>query len=199
MGGRPIPIPRIQCGAAVKYLAEVGRRYWVKKGDAPEGVSDDLGMLWEGTDNQMGSSGIDLTVFAGGPWAAAVGSTPGENYFNPRIEALLPGFQGPTGVLRGELVDWTRQDFIGTGYSCPAPGQVITVLLWMQQAINKRVFFAGEHVSPPFFGYMEGALQSGLAAAARIAFAEHALIPSSVGTLLGSGVQLQFPPRTATP
>jgi len=47
----------------------------------------------------------------------------------------------------------------------------MTLLVWMQQAIAGRIFLAGEHVSPPFFGYMEGALQSGLAAACRIAIA----------------------------
>ena len=199
LGGRRIPIAPIQTGPAVKYLAETRRRYWVPQGDAPSGVDDDLGMLWEGTDNQMGGSGIDLTVFAGGPWATAIGATPPGSHFYPRIDALLPGFRGPNGVVRGQLVDWPGTNFIRTGYSCPAPKQVLTLLLWMQQAIGGRIFFAGEHVSPPFFGYMEGALQSGLAAAGRIADAAHIPLPASAGTLSGAGVRLRLPATPPAP
>jgi len=35
--------------------------------------------------------------------------------------------------------------------------------------IAGRIAVAGEHTSPPWFGFMEGALQSGLVAMARIA------------------------------
>jgi monoamine oxidase len=193
-GGGPIPIGPIQNGPAVKYLAETRGRYWIPHGDAPSGVSDEMGMLWEGTDNQMGGGGIDLTVFAGGPHAMAVGSSP-SGHFDPRIEALLPGFRGTSGLVRSEFANWPAEPFIRTGYSCPAPGQVMTLLLWMQEGIADRIFFAGEHVSPPFFGYMEGALQSGLAAAARIANAAHVAVPASVGSLAGPGVVLRRPPR----
>jgi hypothetical protein len=34
---------------------------------------------------------------------------------------------------------------------------------------HRRLLFAGEHASMPWFGYMEGALQSGLRAAHKIA------------------------------
>jgi monoamine oxidase len=185
-------------GPAIKYLAETRARYWVPQGDAPSAVDDDLGMLWEGTDNQMGSGGIDLTVFAGGPLAAAIGTTAPDKHFDPRIDKLLPGFRGPKGVVKGQLVNWPGANFIRTGYSCPAPKQVTTILLSMQQAIGGRVFFAGEHVSPPFFGYMEGALQSGLAAAARIADAERLAIPAAIGSLSAAGVRTRLPDKTRT-
>jgi monoamine oxidase len=199
MGSTRIPVPPIQTGPAVKYLAETRGRYWVQQGDAPSGVDDDLGMLWEGTDNQMGSRGIDLTVFAGGPLATAIGTTAPDKYFDPRIDKLLPGFRGPRGVVKGQLVNWPGANFIRTGYSCPAPKQVMTLLLWMQQGIGGRVFFAGEHVSPPFFGYMEGALQSGVAAAGRIADAERLSLPTAIGSLSSAGVRLRLPANAPTP
>jgi monoamine oxidase len=192
-------IPRIQTGPAVKYLAETQRRYWIRQrpretvGWAPSGTSDSVGQLWEGTDNQAGSNGIDLTVFAGGPWAA-VPSAPGA-HFDRGIEELLPGFGGSF-VRNFEFADWPHEPFIETGYCFPAPTQVITFLLWSQQAFGGRVFLAGEHVSPCLFGYMEGALQSGIAAAGRIGLAERVVVPASVGTLTGGGVTLRTP---ATP
>jgi monoamine oxidase len=174
-GGWRFPAP-VQMGPAVKYLAEVQSRYWIQPGMAPNGIDDQLGQLWEGTDNQMGSSGIDLTVFAGGPLASAVGHTPPRTYFAPKLETLLPGFQhNSTG--RFAFADWPREPFIQTGYACPAPGQVTGVLPALLQPLGGRVFLAGEHTSPAFFGYMEGALQSGVDAALRVAAAAGIPIP----------------------
>jgi monoamine oxidase len=197
--GRSFPLGRIQSGAAIKYLAETKTRYWIRQGDAPSAVDDELGMLWEGTDNQMGGTGIDLSVFAGGPWAASIPKGATDNYMRPRLQSLLPGFLGPNGVVQSLYANWPDESFIRTGYSCPAPRQVTTLLLWMQQAIGGRIFLAGEHVSPPFFGYMEGALQSGLAAACRIAAAAQMSIPAAFGTLTMPGVQVQLPPVVPRP
>jgi monoamine oxidase len=194
--GKPFPIGRIQSGPAVKYLAQTKSRYWIRQADAPSGADSHLGMLWEGTDNQMGASSIDLTVFAGGPLASAIGTTPPDTYFPPKIDTLLPGFSGPEGFVKSDFANWPTEKFIATGYSCPAPGQVVTRMLWMQQPVAKRIFIAGEHASPPFFGYMEGALQSGMAAACRIADAAKLAVPSSLGTLALPGVQVQFPAQS---
>jgi len=189
LNGSVIPIPKMQMGDAVKYLAETERRFWILNGDAPSGAADDMGMIWEGTDNQMGGSGIDLTVFAGGPFAA-IGSTPPRDHFDPKIDKLLSGYK--SSKVHAQFVNWPGVNFIHTGYSIPAPKQVITIGLWLQQSIAGRIWFAGEHVSMPFFGYMEGALQSGLIAAARVADAAGIVLPKSV-TLSGSGVRVRFP------
>ena len=194
LGGRPIPVPRIQMGPAVKYIAETNRRFWVRAGDAPSGVSDELGQVWEASDNQIGGP-TALSMFAGGPWATAISRRPPDPYLDPLMDALLPGFRGPEGKVRADFADWPAERHIQTGYCCPAPGQVITLMLWMQQAIAGRVFFAGEHTSPPFFGFMEGALQSGLAAAGRIGTAAGVSLPAAVGVLTGTGVRTRIPTR----
>jgi hypothetical protein len=48
----------------------------------------------------------------------------------------------------------------------------------MQLPRGGRIFLAGEHVSPPFFGFMEGALQSGIKAEVRVAKAAKIPIPA---------------------
>jgi hypothetical protein len=55
------------------------------------------------------------------------------------------------------------------GYAGPLKGQVTTIVKNLNGSFQGRIFFAGEQVSPGFFGYMEGALQSGLQAAGRVA------------------------------
>lgn len=55
------------------------------------------------------------------------------------------------------------------GYSCPSPGQVTGAQKSYITPYNNCLAVAGEHTSPAWFGFMEGALESGLAAALRLA------------------------------
>jgi monoamine oxidase len=55
-----------------------------------------------------------------------------------------------------------------TGYSVPAPGEVTTIGRTLADPFGDRLFFAGEQACPGFFGYMEGALLSGVTAGRRI-------------------------------
>src|SRR5262249_23206389 len=59
---------RIAMGVAVKYLSRSSSRSWINEGKAPSATSDEVGVTWEGTDNQMQAPGqdVELTVFAGG-------------------------------------------------------------------------------------------------------------------------------------
>ena len=54
------------------------------------------------------------------------------------------------------------------GYSFPAPGEVTTVGPLLHKGLG-RLHFAGEHTCYAFFGYMEGALQSGVSLARKLA------------------------------
>jgi monoamine oxidase len=65
-------------------------------------------------------------------------------------------------------MDWPSDPWTQTGYSFPAPGQVTTVGPILRQGLG-RLHFAGEHTCFAFVGYMEGALNSGVALARRIA------------------------------
>ena len=175
VNGAPIAAPAVQTGPAVKYLAHTSKRFWIANRKAPSAVDTRFGGVWEGTDNQMGSQNIDLTVFAGGPYAEAVRGDP-EAYFNPGIDRLLSGYEQH--YVNKSYANWPIEQHIRTGYSCPGPGEVTGAVRLMNTTdLLGRIFFAGEHVSPGFFGYMEGALQSGLHAAYRIAEASNIRIP----------------------
>jgi monoamine oxidase len=127
-------------------------------------MSDQLGMMWEGTDNQMDTALFDISVFAGGrPAQRAIDAGGGPSYFAPRLTALLPHYE----VIRTEFENWPQR--AGMGYSCPALGEVTTTQKAYGDLIAGRIAVAGEHTSPAWFGFMEEALQSGLVAMARIA------------------------------
>jgi monoamine oxidase len=70
------------------------------------------------------------------------------------------------------------------GYSCPNVNQVTGATASQfsyATPYNERLYLAGEHTSPAWFGFMEGALESGLAAALRIAIAADVEVPESWG------------------
>ncbi|MEA2338220.1 MAG: monoamine oxidase, partial [Thermoanaerobaculia bacterium] len=161
---KPFPYRAIAHGPAVKYLSAIEHRFWIAEGLAPSGTSDNLGMMWEGTDNQMDTAAFDVSVFAGGrPAQRAIDAGGGAAYFAPRITAMLPHYN----ATHAEFENWPKR--VGMGYSCPALGEVTTTQEAYTKLIAGRIAVAGEHTSPAWFGFMEGALESGLVAMARIA------------------------------
>jgi monoamine oxidase len=162
--GRRFPYRAIAHGPAVKYLSAIEHRFWIAEGIAPSGMSDQLGMMWEGTDNQMDTAAFDVSVFAGGrPAQRAIDGGGGAAYFAPRLTAMLPHYK----ATHAEFENWPKR--VGMGYSCPALGEVTTKQEAYTRLIAGRIAVAGEHTSTAWYGFMEGALESGLVAMARIA------------------------------
>lgn len=167
-------IEQTTSGPAVKYLVPLADRFWIGNGQAPTGMSDVLGMTWEGTDNQNiepgaqpGAAMFDLSTFIGGQLAQdAIDNGGSDSYFQPLLANL---FTGLPSSMSGDFVDWPSTANIGVGYSSPTTNQVTTLQQKYAGSIDNRLFFAGEHTSPAWFGYMEGALESGFVAAIRIA------------------------------
>ena len=57
----------------------------------------------------------------------------------------------------------------------PGAGRCLPGRPNLSKPFAKRLYFAGEHTCLPFFGYMEGALQSGLRAGEAVLKASPAL------------------------
>jgi monoamine oxidase len=157
-------------GAAVKFLTRYPSRFWLEPGQQPyEGEPaarwDEMGSLWETTDGQP--SGPDepgpagLSVFSGGQFVQAASSYPDK--VHQMFGRGIPGPADPPPAQR--FIDWPHTPFIDTGYSAPVVGQASTVFRAQLQPHEQCLYFAGEQTSPGFFGYMEGALQSGARAA----------------------------------
>jgi monoamine oxidase len=143
----------ISAAPAVKFLSRYPSAYWLP--GPPVAKWDQMGSLWEGTDNQPTPPEFDLTVFSGGPYVLP------ESEYAARIDTLFPGGK-PTAT---KLVDWTKVPYIEIGYGVPAPGQVTGIQRRQVLPHASWLYLAGDHTSHGFFGYMEGALQSGARAA----------------------------------
>lgn len=170
----------VQMGSSIKYLATVERRFWREAGAAPEAMTDsDISLVWEPTDNQPEAAGLSreayraeesaLCAFSSGPAAGRcrVKQLESQNgFFRAAMDEIFPGFE--ESFLNDRFMDWPSDGFTRAGYSFPAPGQVTALGPVFTRAHAGRLFFAGEHTSSAFVGYMEGALASGVACANRI-------------------------------
>lgn len=170
-------------GPAVKFFSGLRKRFWITeaadvptagggklkvRGFAPSGGTLKLGQIWEGTDNQTqaGGQGIVLSIFAG---PLLPGKTKGS--FRPptqsemqlELKKLYSGYE--LNLIPGKTIyqNWPDEPFIKTGYWTPRPdGEIFRVGPKLNTPFHDRLYFAGEHTYPSFFGYMEGALRSGI-------------------------------------
>ena len=113
-------------------------------------------------------------MFSGGAVADAAlqafgsGGAPAvRQFYQPLIGEVFGGYAASL-AQPPDFIAWPRDEWTAGGYCCPAPGEVCTAGPLLNQPFHDRLFFAGEHTCPAFYGYMEGALQSGKLAAARI-------------------------------
>ena len=161
--------PLVQSGPAAKYISEVKERYWIKHSLAPTGFHEDLGCFWEGTDNQAAVSGMnfDLSVFAGHSLASNMALRGKHSVRNLLDAVFLREHTAQIHNNNDHVVDWPSINWIGSGYSCPDRNQVTAGAKDFNSMYGSLVF-AGEHTCMAFFGYMEGALQSGLRAASQL-------------------------------
>lgn len=158
-----------QMGSNVKCLVALKSAFWRRAELAPDSFSDGpIHMTWDATDGQPGA-GAAIVAFSGGPsseqlreWQAGVRI---ENHV-AELEKMYRGIR--PAFVKARFMDWPGDAWTKGSYSFPAPGQVTSQGPTLRQGIG-RLHFAGEHTSYGFMGYMEGALESGAAAARRIA------------------------------
>lgn len=162
---------RPQMGLNVKYLSHVRSRFWEGGPANPTALLDgDIGWLWESTDNQAGPGAAGVTAFSGGPGAAAVmeyAKDARDARYGEAIERVFPGFRDH--FISSRFMDWPRDPWTLAGYSFPAPGEITRVGPKLASGVGGRLHIAGEHACYKFVGYMEGALQSGVSVARRVA------------------------------
>lgn len=159
-----------QMGISVKYLAEVKSRFWYDAGLSQYAFSDgEVGLTWEATDAQIGEGNYCLTAFSSAAIAEIHRARKAEERdqaMTKAMEIVFPGYGA--NFIRARFMNWPSDPWTMGGYSFPAPGQITTQGPLMAKGMG-RLHFAGEHTCYKFVGYMEGGLNSGAAAAKRIA------------------------------
>ena len=160
-------IGRLRYGCATRLLLQFEKRFWRKRG-RPNAFGTDLptGAVWEGNEQQRGSRGI-LSFLAGGGASRGLQeilSREGPAGVVRRIDWLGK----PSALLASRAIVWDDDPWARGGYAYFDPGFDPLWRAWLARPAG-RIVFAGEHTSIRFQGYMNGAVETGLRAAAEIA------------------------------
>jgi monoamine oxidase len=163
-------IATLRYGRGTKTLLQFDRRFWRAPG-RPRAFGSPLayGALWEGNEEQSGRPGI-LTLLAGGGASDATQLTierEGIERFAAGLEWL--GADGAQLTASRQII-WQSDPFARGGYAFFDPTFDPSLREWLARPAG-RLFFAGEHTSLRWQGYMNGAVESGRRVALEIAAA----------------------------
>jgi monoamine oxidase len=161
-------ISRVRYGRGTKTLLQFARRFW-RAPARPRAFGSPLpfGAVWEANEEQRGKPGI-LSLLAGGSASdstADIVSREGVAGLARSLDWLGSRDQE---VLGWRQVVWETDPWARGGYAVFDPTFDPTLRGWLSQPCG-RLFFAGEHTSIQWQGYMNGAVESGRRAAAEVA------------------------------
>jgi monoamine oxidase len=158
---------RLRYGRATKTLLQFDSHPWRRPGRPRACATDlDIGAVWDSSEDQPGSRAI-LTLLAGGETSDASKAILAA-YGADGLAAKLRFFgTGRARVIASRSISWEDDPWARGGYaffdaSFPPSARRWLALPW------RRVFFAGEHTSTTWQGYMNGAVESGLRAAEEV-------------------------------
>lgn len=158
----------LKYGRATKTLLQVSRRFWRAPG-RPRAFGSALpfGALWEGNEEQSGRPGI-LALLAGGGASDATQAIATRGGPQGLLQSLDWLGAKNAELIASQQIVWEHDPFARGGYAFFDPAFEPELRPWLSRAAG-RLFFAGEHTSIRWQGYMNGAVESGRRAAAEIA------------------------------
>jgi monoamine oxidase len=160
-------IASLEYGRATKTLLQFDRRFWRAPGKPRAfGSPLPLGALWEGNEEQTGKPGI-LTLLAGGSASDATQTAVASEGIEKFAASLSWLGNGPARLLGSRQVVWEADPLARGGYAFFGP-RFDPALRDLLARPHNRLFFAGEHTSVRWQGYMNGAVESGRRAAFEI-------------------------------
>ncbi|MGA7614634.1 MAG: NAD(P)/FAD-dependent oxidoreductase, partial [Thermoanaerobaculia bacterium] len=159
-------------GTNAKVMVGFERRVWRDEYGSNGSVLTDLAfqLSWETSRKQEGRSGI-LTNFTGGRHGVEVGEgTDAEQArkFAEDLDRVFPGIAAARGDSKAVRFHWPTFRLTRGSYATYRPGQWTTLRGAEGEAV-RNLFFAGEHCSLEFQGFMQGGCETGEAAARAVA------------------------------
>ena len=165
--GQRRAIGRLRYGPATRIVLQFDRRFWKRFGlPAAYGSDQPFGAVWDGNEQQSRHPGI-LTLLAGGRAAREVRGLIAAGGW-PALVRQLAWLGRPAGLLAARSFSWYGDRWSRGGYAVFDPGFDPGLRPWLARPAG-RVFFAGEHTSLRWQGYMNGAVESGRRAAVEVA------------------------------
>ena len=119
--------------------------------------------IWDANEEQTGRPGI-LTLLAGGSASRVTQELMAKGGIERIVSALTWLGPAPKDLLAFKQISWEHDPWAGGGYAAFTTSYDPALREWLTQP-HGRCFFAGEHTSVRWQGYMNGAIESGLRAA----------------------------------
>ena len=158
---------RVKYGRVTKSLLQFDRRFWTRKSRSPAyGTDAPTGAIWAANEEQPGSAGI-LTLMAGGQASEDTQKILAQQGVEGLVRSLEWLKPGDAELLRHHHITWEHDSWAQGGYAYFDPSFDPASRPWLARP-HGRVLFAGEHTSIKWQGYMNGAVESGLRAAAEV-------------------------------
>ena len=152
-----------------KLMIGFTNRYWRNLGYA--GYYFTNSKLQSGWDNSQLQAPVigGLTIYSGGNQALAVGNGSVNSQVNSHLPLLNQMFPGAGANYNGKAERFIWPDFKWSkaSYTCFHPGQYTTIAGNEMKPVG-NIFFAGEHCSYDFQGFMNGGAETGRKAAEEI-------------------------------
>jgi monoamine oxidase len=160
-------IARLKYGRVTKTLLQFSRRFWRAPGRRRAfGSPLPLGAVWEGNEEQRGRAGI-LSLLAGGGASSATQAMMAKDGATALLASLDWLGARDAQLLKSHQIVWESDPWSRGGYAFFDPSYDPALRSWLARPFG-RLFFAGEHTSVRWQGYMNGAVESGRRAAAEI-------------------------------
>lgn len=157
----------LRYGRVTKSLLQFDRRFWRRRGRARAfGTDAPTGAIWEANEEQEGKPGI-LTLMAGGQASEESQKLVAQKGIEGLVQSLKWLGAGGASLLHSRLVTWENDPWAQGGYAYFDAGYDPRLRQWLARPYG-RLLFAGEHTSIKWQGYMNGAVESGLRAAAEV-------------------------------
>ena len=163
-------ITQLGYGTNAKLITAYQQRLWRTKYKSTGATFTDIGFqsTWEPSRYQKGSKGL-ITNFTGGKHGLSLGKGSAESQAQillPQLEQIFPGIKN---LRQGEAIRafWPGEKYTRASYACYLVGQWTSIAGAEQQCVG-NLFFAGEHCSRNYQGYMEGGCRTGEVAGERI-------------------------------
>ena len=160
-------IASLPYGRGTKTLLQFNRRFW-RAPSRPRAFGSPLaiGAGWEGNEEQRGKAGI-LALLAGGSASDATAALVDREGIQGMVRALDWLGSGTADLMGWRQTRWEADPWSRGGYAVFDAAFKPALRRWLSQPCG-RLFFAGEHTSLRWQGYMNGAVESGHRAAAEI-------------------------------
>jgi monoamine oxidase len=160
--GKQRAIRELTYNSVTRVYVQSQTRSWITDGLSGYAATDlAIGTVWDCTEGQPGSRGI-LECYTSGERARRLASLSEPQRIRTAVENLQKIFPGVSNE-KSLSIAWDADPLVKGAFAWFKRDQMATLLPHIARP-EGRVFFAGEHTSP-WFGWMQGALESGNRAA----------------------------------